>query len=62
MEFDMTRRPQISLDQLELPLRTPTPGRDELRKRLADHPKFRKDLEYRRLLRESRVEFEQRPN
>ena len=58
----MTRRPQISLDQLELPLRTPTPGRDELRKRLADHLKFRKDLEYRRLLRESRVEFEQRPN
>ncbi len=56
------RRPHFSLEQMELPLRASSPTPDELRMRRVALLKERRDNEQRRLLRDSRVEFEQLPN
>ena len=48
--------------QLELPLAANAPSPEERRAKWAELVKLRKAMEYRRLLRDSQVEFEQLPN
>lgn len=56
------RRPDTCLQQLELPLSKARPTPDHIRQKWAELLKWRKQIEYRRILDASRVEHEQLPN